>query len=489
MTKRRERKRSKEEKFDLCKKYRPNSLDEFYGNSSLKRTLRKAIKDNRVSHTILLEGDRGCLRGDVEIYDPVNESNLTIEERWKKGESFNVFSYDASNEGEMKVAQAMPPVQYPATDLFLVETSEYSSFCVTGKHQFLLGTGEYLSLRELFAQKFSDVPLLSILESSLNVPLQDRFRYWRMDALKKQFHMANIKKITPVCQAKYYDFHVPVYNNYWAKGLIHHNCGKTSIGRILAKELDCSRLDFREIDVADFSGIDTARQIRRTMYTSPMKGKVKVFLLDEIALLGQGGASEKNKAQSALLKAFEEPPKHCYFIACTTDPQNVLTTIKSRCTRYKVSPLSPQKVVTLITDIAMKEGVKLPKKVAFRIAKESQGHPREAIKMLEQVIFLSEEEMLEITFEMNQSDSDVKELINCIWYGKSWKETASVLRKLKDEPEGVRRKVRGYFTGILLNGDQRAYIVVDIFKQPFFNTDAKNELVRCTFESWSELNE
>ncbi len=322
----RKRKRNEEqEPFDLCKKYRPKTLDEFLGNTSLKRTLKRAIEEHKVPHTIMIAGPRGS--------------------------------------------------------------------------------------------------------------------------------------------------------------------GKTTLGRIIANELNCSQLDFREIDVADFSGIDTSRQIRRTMATSPMKGKYKVFLLDEIALLGQGGASEKNKAQSALLKAFEEPPKHVFFIMCTTDPQNVLTTIRSRCVRYKVTPLPPNRIIELVTDIAKKEKAVLSKEVAKRISKYSQGIAREAIKMLEQVIFLSEEEQLEMTFSMDKIESNVKELCQCIWQGKSWAETASVLKRLKEEPESVRRKIRGYFCAILLNGNQKAFLILDSFQKPFFNTDAKNELVRCTYECWSELND
>ena len=40
-------------------------------------------------------------------------------------------------------------------------------------------------------------------------------------------------------------------------------CGKTTLGRILAKELGSVGTDMREIDSADFRGIDTVREIRR----------------------------------------------------------------------------------------------------------------------------------------------------------------------------------------------------------------------------------
>lgn len=265
-------------------------------------------------------------------------------------------------------------------------------------------------------------------------------------------------------------------------------CGKTTIGRILAKELGCSTLDFREIDVADFSGVDTARNIRRSMHTSPMKGKVKVWLLDEIALLGQGGASEKNRAQSALLKALEEPPKHCYFFCCTTDPQNVLPTLKSRCVRFTVQPLSIKSMIILLTRIIKGEGVEVPEEVLTTIAKNSRGIPREAIKMLEKIIHLPEKEMVKVSFESESIDSTIKELCQQLLYKKDWKTIAETLKGIKEEPESIRRAIRGYFAAVLLNGTEKAFIVLDSLKVPFYNTDGKNELVRCIYEAWSDLN-
>ena len=47
---------------------------------------------------------------------------------------------------------------------------------------------------------------------------------------------------TPVVRAyrvksePYFDFHVPGYENYWACGLWHHNCGKTATTLAIASE-------------------------------------------------------------------------------------------------------------------------------------------------------------------------------------------------------------------------------------------------------------
>ncbi len=265
--------------------------------------------------------------------------------------------------------------------------------------------------------------------------------------------------------------------------------GKTTLARMFAKELDCSEFDLKEIDTADFRGIDSVRDIRRTMNTNPMKGKVKVYILDEVHMLGRGGDSSKNEAQNALLKALEEPPKHVYFFLCTTDPQNLISTIKSRCVQYKVSTLAPKQIVDMINYVASKEDKEIPKKVSLQIARDCDGHPRDALKILEKVIDLDEEEMLEAAKQEAERKEAPIEICRALIAGKSWKEISTLIKVVNEEPENIRRIIRGYFASVLLNGNPKGYIVLDVFKQPFYNTDGKNELIRCLYESFSELNE
>jgi len=258
--------------------------------------------------------------------------------------------------------------------------------------------------------------------------------------------------------------------------------GKTTLARIFAEHLNCSEFDLKEIDIADFSGVDTIREIRKKMATAPMKGDVKVWVMDEVHKLSQAG-------QNALLKALEEPPKHCYFFLCTTDPQNLINTVKSRCVQYQVSALPQKQLHDLLNSVAEKENVTLPKKVGLQICKDSLGHPRDALKILQKIIHLDEDDMLEAAKQeaekQEQAITLCRELIN----GSSWKKIAEILKSLDQDPEEVRRTVRGYFTSVLLNGNTIAYFVLDALKQPLYSTDAKNELVRSIFEAHSDLND
>ena len=107
-------------------------------------------------------------------------------------------------------------------------------------------------------------------------------------------------------------------------------CGKTTLARIISTELGCNinSNDFNELDIAQLTGVDTAREIRQNMNFLPMESKCRVWLLDEFH---KASASFQN----AMLKALEDTPKHVYFILCTTDPQKVIKTVQTRCQKYK----------------------------------------------------------------------------------------------------------------------------------------------------------
>lgn len=259
-------------------------------------------------------------------------------------------------------------------------------------------------------------------------------------------------------------------------------CGKTTIARILAKELDCSDFDLKEIDIADFTGVDLIREIRRKMHQKPMKGKSKVYILDEVQKLSDAG-------QQALLKALEEPPKHCYFFLCTTDPQKIINTVKSRCVQYTVQTLSDKQIYTLLQDVANREEIDLEKKVGLQIARDSLGHPRNALKILDRIKHLEPEDMLEAAKDEAEKREQVIALCRALNEGRNWSELAKVLQGIKEEPEDVRRAIRGYFAKVLLGGDESAFIILDVFQEPYYSTDGKNQLIHNVYEAMQSLKD
>ncbi|MCD6399911.1 AAA family ATPase [candidate division WOR-3 bacterium] len=223
-------------------------------------------------------------------------------------------------------------------------------------------------------------------------------------------------------------------------------CGKTTLARIIARELGAKGNDFREIDSADFRGIDTVREIRKQSQFKPLEGSCRVWLIDECH-------RQTNDAQSALLKALEDTPPHVYYILATTDPQKLLPTIKGRCAQFTVTPLKEKELYRLLRVVVKREGEALATEVYEQIIQDSQGHPRNALQILDKVLGVPPEERLALAKQVAEQQSRVVELCRVLLTAAGWKKVARVLSGLKDEdPEGVRRAVLGYCSSILLKG-------------------------------------
>lgn len=243
-------------------------------------------------------------------------------------------------------------------------------------------------------------------------------------------------------------------------------CGKTTLARIIARMLGCKGSDYKEIDSADFRGIDTIRSIRKNMNYAPMESSCRVWTMDEVHMLSRD-------AQNAFLKGLEDTPNHVYFILCTTDPQKLIPTIKGRCLEYSVRPLTDSELGLLIDRVLKSEGKKIPEEVKEQIVIDSMGHPRNALQILDKVIDLPEDEMLAVAEKEAEKETQVIEFCRAIFKRESWKKVASILRDFKDQnedPEGIRRMVMSYCSSVLLKGmDDRAFEVMDIFEDPLYS--------------------
>jgi len=242
-------------------------------------------------------------------------------------------------------------------------------------------------------------------------------------------------------------------------------CGKTTLARIVAGQLECSQYDLRELNIADFRGIDTVRDIRKQVTLHPLGGKSRVWILDEVHQLG-------NAAQNALLKLLEDTPAHVYFLLCTTDPQKLLKTILSRCTEFKVSPLSENRLIRFLESVCSGERKEVPHAVLEKIAELSQGHPRAALVALDKIIDLPSARMIRSVESAIFEQNKAIELCRALMSKSGWKGVSKILKGLKkEEPESVRRAVMGYCTSVLLNKDDPlAFVVMEQFALPFYDS-------------------
>ena len=181
--------------------------------------------------------------------------------------------------------------------------------------------------------------------------------------------------------------------------------GKTSAARIFARAVNCQRglqgepcnqcgnctalLDGRqldlliEIDAASNRGVDDARLLRERLLQRPggdgLTGRYKVYIIDEVHMLTK-------EAFNTLLKSLEEPPPHVIFILATTDPQEVLPTILSRCQRFDFRSVALEKLVGHLEHVAMVEGFAVEPRALEALARAARGGLRDAISLLDQAM-------------------------------------------------------------------------------------------------------
>lgn len=174
--------------------------------------------------------------------------------------------------------------------------------------------------------------------------------------------------------------------------------GKTSTARILAKALNCKEgptahpcgscvscqritegtdLDVYEIDAASNRGIDQIKALRDQLAFSPVEGRYKIYIIDEVHMLS-------TEAFNALLKTLEEPPSHVIFILATTDPQKIPPTIHSRCQRFDFHRVTVEEIVDHLAYVAEGSGIQADKAALRVIAIQAEGGMRDALSLLDQ---------------------------------------------------------------------------------------------------------
>ena len=199
-------------------------------------------------------------------------------------------------------------------------------------------------------------------------------------------------------------------SNALESGKIHHaylfsgprGCGKTSSARIMARSLNCEKgptptpcgscqsckdlvangpgsLDVIELDAATHGLVDDARDLRDKAFFAPVQSRYKIYIIDEAHQLGPGAAN-------ALLKVVEEPPAHVLFIFATTEPDKLISTIRSRTHHYPFRLVPPAILSAHLEKICDQEGIKVAKGVIPLVVRSSGGSVRDALSVLGQLL-------------------------------------------------------------------------------------------------------
>jgi DNA polymerase-3 subunit gamma/tau len=250
-------------------------------------------------------------------------------------------------------------------------------------------------------------------------------------------------------------------------------CGKTTLARIFASELDCDPSELYELNAASVRGIDDIRRIEGQVRYRPMTGGARVWVFDEIHQYG-------TPAQEVMLKMLEEAPDHAYFILCTTDPEKLRPALKGRCTTFTVEALDNEEMVEFLEDICEEEDTEVPEKVLRKIAKNSEGSPRNALQLLEKVIDIPEKEMMKTLEKTEEAETQTFDLYIALLERKPWKDVAAIVRNIKSEPESIRRSILGLASsGLLKKKNDQAALILENFVDNVFDSGMPGVVLAC----------
>lgn len=180
--------------------------------------------------------------------------------------------------------------------------------------------------------------------------------------------------------------------------------GKTTLGRILAKCLNCETgitskpcntcqscqeiasgrfIDLIEVDAASRTKVEDTRELLENVSYAPTTGRFKVYLIDEVHMLS-------THSFNALLKTLEEPPPHVKFFLATTDPQKLPITVLSRCLQFHLKCLSQEQITSRLAYILQQEKIDFEEQALTRLAHAAEGSMRDALSLLDQAIAFGE---------------------------------------------------------------------------------------------------
>jgi DNA polymerase-3 subunit gamma/tau len=224
--------------------------------------------------------------------------------------------------------------------------------------------------------------------------------------------------------------------------------GKTTVARILAKALNCTKrgseptprpcrvgdpddppceacrsihegsaIDVLEIDGASNRQVDDIEPIREMVKYKPAYARTKILIIDEVHMLSA-------HAFNALLKTLEEPPPNTVFIFATTEFNKVPATIVSRCQHFEFRKISHKDIIHHLMEIGKKEGLTITPSGLALIAEAADGSMRDAQSLLDQAEAFSGKDI---------GDEDLKTILGTIGQDILFRFSSAVLDERPEE--------------------------------------------------------
>ncbi|UCF71886.1 MAG: DNA polymerase III subunit delta' [Deltaproteobacteria bacterium] len=166
-------------------------------------------------------------------------------------------------------------------------------------------------------------------------------------------------------------------------------------------------------------GIDQIREINRHLAFSPVLGQRRIIVIDPAEKMS-------DEAANAFLKALEEPPPGNILILNVRDPDQLPSTIVSRCQRVPFKPLPTQD----IEDWLLREG-NVDKESAKILARLSEGSLGEAIKLAHDDLFTERVNLVTTLHSVMNGSPDM--LLDLAQKFSDLGKRAATNRELKDD--------------------------------------------------------
>lgn len=252
--------------------------------------------------------------------------------------------------------------------------------------------------------------------------------------------------------------------------------GKTSMARLLAKEFGCKQPE--ELDAGTSGGVDHIKNIVDQMGYRPPKpmGKARVLIMDEIHDIHK-------QAWKALLKSTEEPPKHAFYIFCTTELGKLPDTIISRAHLFKTVAVEDAEMLAWAQVVSEKEAsegrpINISEQGLQFIIKASGGCVRKMLVFMDQCRGMSYEEIQKIVANPFASEEgaifDIMKTV--LWKpGTSWEQYMALAATITDWT-GITLGMQSFISGQVAKKplDTRTVIIMDsLDKMPNFIANDK----------------
>jgi DNA polymerase III subunit gamma/tau len=258
--------------------------------------------------------------------------------------------------------------------------------------------------------------------------------------------------------------------------------GKTSLSRIIGRLLTCENLttqkeacgqcwncqmdlaegespNYREQDAASSGHVDDVEELMEEARVAPMNAPRRVLVIDEAHALSQ-------PAQNKLLKSLEEGIGKTCILLVTTNPEKLLSTIKSRCINITVSPVDTKVVFDFLKNIVTQEGVSFEDEALQLVVDETRGHIRNTLNLAYQISLYGSITLEAVKQHLNL-DLEEKAINLMVCVGESWEVTVQKGEELSQEiaPEDIWVMVRRILGQAFLGVGQPSFRVSSSVRQ------------------------